>query len=82
MQVNFKLFATLMGYLPANAVKNAVTLEVKGNTTPNQLIDQHFVPRSEVHLVLLNGVYLNEADRDTPLKPDDTVAVWPPVAGG
>ncbi len=82
MQVHFKLFATLSGYLPANAVKNEAVLEVADNTTPNQLIDQHFVPRREVHLVLLNGVYLNEADRDIPLKPDDTVAVWPPVAGG
>ncbi len=82
MQVNFKLFATLSGYLPANAVKNVVVLEVDDHTTPNQLIDQHFVPRCEVHLVLLNGVYLNEADRDLPLKPDDTIAIWPPVAGG
>ncbi len=82
MLVHFKLFATLSGYLPANAVKNVAVLEVADNTTPNQLIDRHFVPRHEVHLVLLNGVYLNEADRDIPLKPDDTIAVWPPVAGG
>ncbi len=82
MRVHFKLFATLSGYLPANAVKNVAVLEVDDDTTPNQLIDQHFVPRREVHLVLLNGVYLNATERDIPLKADDTVAVWPPVAGG
>ena len=82
MRVNFKLFATLSGYLPANAVKNVAVLEVADSATPNQLLDQHFVPRREVHLVLLNGVYLSEVERDIPLKPDDTVAVWPPVAGG
>ncbi len=82
MQVHFKLFATLSGYLPANAIKNVVVLEVDADTTPNQLIDQHFVPRHEVHLVLLNGVYLTAAERDTPLQANDTVAVWPPVAGG
>ena len=82
MQVHFKLFATLSQYLPGNAVKNEVVLEVADDITPNQLIDQHFVPRHEVHLVLLNGVYLSEMERDTPLQPDDTVAVWPPIAGG
>ncbi len=82
MQIHFKLFATLSEYLPGNAVNNMAILEVADNTTPNQLIDQHFVPRRDVHLVLLNGVYLNEAERDVALKPNDTVAVWPPVAGG
>ena len=82
MQIHFKLFATLMDYLPANAVKNVVTLEVEESTSPNQLVDKYGVPRAEVHLVLINGIYVDEADRDNPLKPDDTLAIWPPVAGG
>ncbi|WP_423909924.1 MoaD/ThiS family protein [Candidatus Spongiihabitans sp.] len=82
MQIEFKLFATLMGYLPDGAVKNAITLDVAENTTPYQLIDTYCVPRSEVHLVLINGVYVDEAGRDRPLKSHDTLAIWPPVAGG
>ncbi|MDD9858243.1 MAG: MoaD/ThiS family protein [Gammaproteobacteria bacterium] len=82
MQITFKLFATLMEYLPAAASKNSVTLEVGDAVTPNQLIDRFSVPRSQVHLVLVNGVYLAEADRDKPLREGDALAVWPPVAGG
>ncbi len=82
MQIEFKLFATLRDYLPNGAVKNAITLEVAENTTPYQLIDRYFVPRSEVHLVLINGVYADEAGRDMPMRANDTLAVWPPVAGG
>ena len=82
MQIHFKLFATLMNYLPANAVKNVVTLEVAESTTPNQLVDKYGVPRAEVHLVLINGVYVEEAARDNPLNDNDALAIWPPVAGG
>ena len=82
MKVTFKLFATLMRYLPSDAVKNVVTLDVDESTTPNHLIERYRVPKEEVHLVLVNGVYLNEADRDLPLNANDTLAIWPPVAGG
>ncbi len=82
VQITFKLFATLIGHLPPTAVKHAVTLEVDETITPNQLIDRFSVPRAEVHLVLVNGVYLAEEDRDKPLQEGDALAIWPPVAGG
>lgn len=82
MQITFKLFATLMQYLPSGASKNAVEIEVAPGTTINQLIDQYKVPSSEVHLVLLNGLFLHESDRDQPMKEGDILAIWPPVAGG
>ena len=82
MQITFKLFATLMGYLPEGAVKNAITLEVDETTSANQLLNQYNVPMSKVHLVLINGVYINAEERDKPLLPGDTLAIWPPVAGG
>jgi molybdopterin synthase sulfur carrier subunit len=82
MQIQFKLFATLMDYLPAEAVKNVVTLEVDESTTPHQLTDKYGVPRAEVHLVLINGIYADEAARDNPLNQGDALAIWPPVAGG
>ena len=82
MQIEFKLFATLMDYLPEDAVKNAVILDVAEETTPNQLIDHYSVPRSKVHLVLINGLYVGKDKRDTPMQSNDTLAIWPPVAGG
>ena len=82
VQITFKLFATLTVHLPPTAVKHAVTVEVDETATPNQLIDRFSVPRAQVHLVLVNGVYLADKDRDKPLREGDALAIWPPVAGG
>lgn len=83
MRVTLKLYATLTEYLPAQAKDYATQLEVAPETTPYQLIDRHNVPRQMAHLVVLNGVYLYPSERDRPvLKEGDTLAIWPPVAGG
>lgn len=83
MRVTLKLYATLTEYLPAQARDHATQLEVAAETTPHQLIDRHNVPRKMAHLVVLNGVYLYPSERDQPvLKEGDTLAIWPPVAGG
>jgi len=36
----------------------------------------------QAYLVLVNGVYIAEEDRDRPLADGDVMAAWPPVAGG
>lgn len=84
MKITFKLFATLQHLLPAGAVKNAVPIEVSDDATMNDIIDQFKVPRELAHLVLVNGVFYCEADRDQAqvLKENDVLAIWPPVAGG
>ncbi|HSR63854.1 MAG TPA: MoaD/ThiS family protein [Gammaproteobacteria bacterium] len=84
MQITLKLYATLTRYLPEDAENHSVTVAVTKDETPNELIDRFRVPRELAHLVLLNGVYLPPADRDDQslLKEGDTLAVWPPVAGG
>lgn len=82
MKVTFKLYATLSDYLPKDAMDHTKELAVAPGTTPNQLIDGHNVPRKMAHLVVLNGVYVHPAERDQPLHDGDTLAVWPPVAGG
>lgn len=71
-----------MDYLPPDAAKHSVELEVAEAVTPNQLIARFALPKSQVHLVLVNGVYLPEAARDRPLVDGDALAIWPPVAGG
>jgi molybdopterin converting factor small subunit len=83
MTITLKLFATLGQFLPAGARANAVMADVPEGASAHQVLDQFQVPRDGVHLVLLNGVYLDPAARDgTALEPGDVLAVWPPVAGG
>lgn len=83
MKITFKLFAGLSIFLPNSAEKNAVVLEVPASSSMNDLIDLHRIPREEVHLILINGSPIQHSERDDcALKEGDTVAMWPPVAGG
>lgn len=83
MQITLKLYAMLTDYLPAHAVRNVGTLELPEGATIGTVIEQLRLPRDLVHLVLLNGVYVApEARRDQALREADTLAIWPPVAGG
>lgn len=83
VRIEFRLFASLVEYLPANAKKHSVFLDVPDDTTIYNIIDHFKVPREKAHLVILNGVYVHFADRDTyTLQEGDALALWPPVAGG
>lgn len=83
VQVQLKLFASLSKFLPRDAVRNVVSLEVEEGTSVQALLDAHHVPREHCHLVLVNGVFQPPEVRETvALREGDALAVWPPVAGG
>jgi len=84
MKITFKLYATLQQHLPADAVDNAVELEIDENTTLHGVLDRFAVPHKSAHLVLVNGHYFGFDQRDDAgvLSEGDVMAVWPPVAGG
>jgi sulfur carrier protein ThiS len=84
MNVRLKLFATLSDYLPAASRKgNEVALDVAGDATVAQLIDQFHLPKKLVHLVLINGHFVPPGAReDRLLSEGDVLAIWPPIAGG
>ncbi|MBK8960879.1 MAG: MoaD/ThiS family protein [Proteobacteria bacterium] len=83
MKITFKLFASLAQYLPSDAVRNIVEIDVDPDTTVHEVIDRFHVPRPSAHLILINGLYVEPEDRDRPmLKAGDALAIWPPVAGG
>lgn len=84
MKITFKLYATLSDLLPAGADSNAVEIDVDQNTSLNNVIDKYRVPRELAHLVLINGVFVCDTDRDEAgvLNEGDVLAIWPPVAGG
>jgi len=84
MQITLKLYATLTDLLPAGAVRNVASITVDDDVSLNGIIDAYHVPRELAHLVLVNGHFVCDTDRDqaSALKPGDVLAIWPPVAGG
>ena len=84
VKITFKLFATLTDYLPAQARPgNIVELDVPADASIIQIIEPFGLPTRLVHLVLVNGVYVQPADRlSRTLKEGDVLAIWPPIAGG
>lgn len=84
MRITFKLYASLTEYLPADArTGNRVPLDVADGTTIAQVIEPFGLPKKLVHLVLVNGVYVEPAERLTRvLSEGDVLAIWPPIAGG
>ncbi|MCG8354713.1 MAG: MoaD/ThiS family protein [Kiloniellales bacterium] len=78
-----KLYASLGDYLPSGAVQNAIRLALPGDATIGSALDSLNVPREHCHLVLLNGAFVPPGAREAQAVRDgDTIAVWPPVAGG
>ncbi|MFM8555340.1 MAG: MoaD/ThiS family protein [Betaproteobacteria bacterium] len=88
MRITFKLFAMLADHLPAQVdgntrEGNAVSFEVPEGTTVQQLVDRFALPAKLVHLVLIDGRYVEPAARATRVLTDgETLAIWPPIAGG
>jgi len=84
MKITFKLFATLQDYLPPEAKKtNALTLELEEGTTVEHLVKRFSLPQNLVHLVLIDGTFVPLGERASrTLHEGETLAIWPPVAGG
>ena len=84
MKIRLKLYASLADYLPEEAKKtNQVELEVRDGVTISEVTKQHRLPPELVHLVLINGFYIPPDERQKKtFHEGDTLAIWPPVAGG
>jgi sulfur-carrier protein len=84
MKITLKLFASLTDYLPADARRsNIVELDVSEGASILQIIEPFGLPMKLVHLVLVNGHYINPEDRASrTLAEGDVLAIWPPIAGG
>lgn len=83
MNITLKCFAGLKRHLPPHAKANAAVVEVDAEMSVHQVIDLFKIDREEAYLVILNGVFVCPPDRDsTILQENDTLALWPEVAGG
>jgi molybdopterin synthase sulfur carrier subunit len=84
MKITFKLFASLTEYLPQQArYTNLIELDVAPDASIAQIIEPFGLPPKLVHLVLINGKYIEPEKRLTQtLLENDVLAIWPPIAGG
>ncbi len=84
MRITLKLFATLEKYLPTNrGGHNEAVVDVPDGASGWDVLRQFGVPREEVHMALVDGLYLAPEELESvKLKEGQTLAVWPPVAGG
>jgi molybdopterin synthase sulfur carrier subunit len=84
MKITLKLFASLTDYLPAaDRTSNITQLDVPADASILQIIEPFGMPPKLVHLVLINGTYVNPELRGSrTLQEGDVLAIWPPIAGG
>jgi sulfur carrier protein ThiS len=84
MRITLKLFASLQDYLPVEAkMHNALPLDLDDGTTVQQLIERFALPQKSCKLVLVDGNFVPpEARAARALRDGETLAIWPPVAGG
>lgn len=84
MKLTLKLHAKLADFLPPEARQsNMLRLDVDEGTTVAAVIAQYKVPLNLCQLVLIDGVFIPPAARATRVLADgETLAVWPPIAGG
>jgi molybdopterin synthase sulfur carrier subunit len=74
MELKVKLFASLRKFKP-----ELEEIEVDDGITVLELFEKAGIPASEVAIVLVNG---RHAKLDQPLQDGETVAAFPPIAGG
>lgn len=84
MKLTFKAYAMLADYLPPGARgSNALEVEAPDGTTIVDLIERFRLPPKMCHLVLVDGVFVPPEQRDErALREGETLAIWPPIAGG
>ncbi|MGD8436441.1 MAG: MoaD/ThiS family protein [Syntrophobacterales bacterium] len=74
MELEIKLFANLRKF---NPLLDKIKLDA--GTTVLELLEIAGIPPSEVAIVLVDG---RHAKLDQPLHDGETVAIFPPIAGG
>ena len=88
VSITFKLFSHLADYLPEHyqgnqRVDNTLVIEVSDDTSITDVIEQFKLPPKLVHLVLVNGTYIEPEDRiSRTFNEGEELAIWPRVFGG
>lgn len=77
MRVHVKLFANLRVYAPNKNPSFAMTLD--DGATVEEVVKKLGIPSEIPRLTLINGMHVRG---NQSLKEDDTVSMFPPIAGG
>lgn len=69
--------------LPPESNGEELDLELEEGTTAQHVIDRFDIPPPMAHLVMINGYHLLPDEvRNRPLQDGETLAIFPPIAGG
>jgi molybdopterin synthase sulfur carrier subunit len=83
MKIKLKLFAMLADRLPPGSEDHTTVLEVAPGTTARQVAERMGIPLALASLTMLDGVHLTHEQFDRrPLQEGETLAIFPPIAGG
>jgi molybdopterin converting factor small subunit len=79
MKVQIALYAGLSKFLPAGAENRKATIDVSEGSSVREIIARLGIPDDHPHILLVNG---RQARPETVLQDGETLAVFPPLAGG
>ncbi len=79
INVKVRAYATLREYLPKVGLGESAEVGVPPEATIETLLDKLGIPRAEVKLCYVGGLY---REQDYALQEGDEVALFPPVGGG
>jgi molybdopterin converting factor small subunit len=79
IQIKIKLFFDLAEYLPPGSKNRTTYISLDDGTTVQGLLEVLGLPPQMPKSILVNGV---RADSETELQESDSVAIFPPMAGG
>ncbi len=79
MKIEIALYATLSKYLPPGTDQRKATIAARDGATAREVMLQLGIPQEYPNIILVNG---KQANPETVLKDGETLAVFPPLAGG
>jgi len=83
MRITVRTGGVLGQYLPAGGEKNRAGLEIEPGQTARDVMETLGFPAERTYLVILNGIALPKAERESrALAEDDELAILPPLKGG
>ena len=84
MQIELKMFMKFKEYLPENSENGRTFLGIKEGTTFKDLMKMLGMSKEEDKIIVINGISFKPSETLNARKMDegDTVALFPPIAGG